>query len=207
MGIWKLPKKFRIAALTFALVGSFAISGQQLFERMQSTKNCEIPFIDKTRRKTGIWLRKNTPPNALVAMKEIDQSAFYSRRQMLSMDGTLDAKAVLFVKNGDQLGFLIQEKPDFFILEEEMYREYPDWQNSNILPLLDSNPEIGESQILGDLKFILREKLKSGDTESCAHFSDEYFWWIFQVKYEGWLIFSFLSESDSTRLQVSFGKF
>ncbi len=181
LGIWKLPKKFRIAALSFALVGSFAISGQQLFERMQSIKNCEIPFIDKMRQETGIWLRENSDSNDLIAMKEIDQSAFYSKRRMLSMDGTLDTKAVPFVKNEDQLGFLKQEKPDFFILEEEMYREYPDWQNSNILPLLDSNPEIGESKILGDLKFTLREKLKSGDTESCAHFSDEYFWWIFEV--------------------------
>jgi len=181
LGIWKLPKKFRIAALTFALVGSFVISGQQLFERMQSIEHCEIPFIDKTRRETGLWIRENTQPNDLIAMKEIDQSAFFGERRMLSMDGTLDVKAVPFVKSEDQLEFLIQEKPNYFILEEEMYREYPDWQNSNILPLLDSNPEIGESQILGDLKFTLQEKLKSGDEKSCTHFSDEYFWWIFEV--------------------------
>ncbi|MFH1546818.1 MAG: glycosyltransferase family 39 protein [Patescibacteria group bacterium] len=182
LGIWKLPKKFRIAALTFALVGSCIISGQQLFERMASIENCEIPFTDKTRRETGIWLRENSDSNDLIAMKEIDQSAFYSRRRMLSLDGTLDTKAIPFVKNGNQLEFLEREKPDFFILEEEMYREYPDWKDSNILPLLAANPEIGDSQALGGLEFTLREKLKSGDADSCAHFSDEYFWWIFEVQ-------------------------
>ena len=182
LGIWKLPKKIRITALTFALVGSFVISGQQLLERIQSIENCETPFIDKTRRETGLWIRENTQPNDLIAMKEIDQSAFYSRRRMLSVDGTLDTKAVPFVKSGNQLEFLTQEKPDYFILEEEMYREYPDWQNSNILPLLAINPKIGEPQVLGGLEFTLLEKKKSGDAESCAHFSNEYFWWIFEVK-------------------------
>ncbi len=183
LGIFKLPKKFQIAALGFALVGSFAISTQQLLERMDSIANCEKPFISATRKETGLWLQDNTKKNDLIAMKEIDQSAFYSGRRMLSVDGTLDTKAVPFVKSGDQLGFLQQEKPDYFILEEEMYREYPDWQDSNILPLVDSNPQVGGVQNLGGMNFTLLEKKKSGDAESCTHFSDEYFWWIFKVKY------------------------
>jgi hypothetical protein len=30
--------------------------------------------------------------------------------------------------------------------------------------------------------------LKSGDAKTCPQFSDEYFWWIFAVKFEQWAI-------------------
>lgn len=184
LGVWKIKsRRWRGAALTLILVGSFGISGQQLFERINLIENCERPFIDQARRETGLWLRDHTPPTSLIALKEVDQSAYYSSRRVLSLDGTLDTRAIPFVRSGDQLGFLRQEKPNFFVLEEEMYREYPDWQNSNVLPLLDANPEIGDGQTLGATKFTLREKIKSGDATSCAHFSREYFWWIFEVNY------------------------
>jgi hypothetical protein len=183
LGVFQLPKKFQTVALSFMLVGSFLISGQQLLERMDSVENCEAPFIDTTRRETGLWLRENTQPNDLIAMKEIDQSAFYSGRRMLSMDGTLSAKAIPFVRAQDQLGFIAQERPNYFILEEEMYREYPDWRNSNILPLITPPPQLGETKTLSGINFTLLEKKKVGDPQSCSHFSQEYHWYIFQVEY------------------------
>lgn len=184
LGIFRLPKKLIVPILVFAILGSFAISGQQFLERRDSITNCEKPFIDATRRETGIWIRENTPRESLVAMKEIDQSAFFGERRMLSLDGTLDTRAIEFVKSNDQLQFLRNEQPDFLILEEEMYREYPDWQNSNLLPLADKNLEIGNSKILDGVNFELLAKIKSGDAKSCSHFSEEYFWWIFEVKFE-----------------------
>ncbi len=103
-------------------------------------------------------------------MKEIDQSAFYGERQMLSLDGTLDTRAIEFVKSSNQLQFLKNERPNFFILEEEMYREYPDWQNSNLLPLVDSNPSLGETQTLEGVDFTLLDKFKIGDKSVCKTF-------------------------------------
>jgi len=184
LGIWKIRKiRYRHILLALALIGSVVISTQQLLERMDSVKNCEQPFIDKTRRNVGLWIRENTNANDLIAMKEVDQSAFYGKRKMLSVDGTLDTKAIPFVKNGDQLGFFQQEKPDYFILEEEMYREYPNWGKSNVLPLINSNPQIEETQTISEIKFTLLEKIKSGDAKNCQHFSAEYHWWIFGVEY------------------------
>ena len=183
LGIFRLPKKWIATVLTFGILGSVVISGQQFFERRASITNCEIG-IDATRREVGEWIRENTPPESLVAIKEIDQSAFFGERKMLSLDGTLDARAIEFVRSNDQLQFLRNEKPNFFVLEEEMYREYPDWQNSNLLPLADKNLEIGDSKVLENVEFKLLTKIKSGDAKSCSHFSEEYFWWIFAVKFE-----------------------
>lgn len=184
LGVWNIhSKKVRTIALSCILIGSFLISGQQLFERMNAVRNCEQPFIDTVRRETGLWIKENTKPDDLIAMKEIDQSAFYGERRMLSMDGTLDTRAIPFVQAQNQLGFIQQERPDYFILEEEMYREYPDWRNSNVLPLIIPVPKVGETKKLEDIEFTLVEKKNVGDAQSCSHFSDERHWWIFKITY------------------------
>lgn len=183
LGIFRLPKKWITPVLIFTILGSFTISSQQFLERRDSITNCEQPFSNATRHKIGIWISENTPPTSLIAMKEIDQSAFFGERRMLSLDGTLDTHAVKFIESGDQLQFLRNEKPNYFILEEEMYHEYPDWHNSNLLPLADDELAIGESKILDGVEFKLLAKFKSGDPKSCTYFSDEYFWWIFALKF------------------------
>ncbi|MCF7846106.1 MAG: glycosyltransferase family 39 protein [Candidatus Peribacteraceae bacterium] len=182
-GILRLPKKWHILFLALVFTGSLAISSQQFLERRLSITNCEVPFIDMTRRDVGLWIDANTLDNSVIAMKEIDQSAFYGERRMLSLDGTLDTRAIEFISSGDQLQFLKNKEPDYFILEEEMYREYPDWQNSNLLPLADSNLQIGALKNLDGVDFQLLQKFKSGDPESCPHLSNEYYWWVFKVKY------------------------
>lgn len=183
LGIFRLPKKWQAPILILVISGSLVISGQQFLERRASILNCEQPWLDQTRREVGIWLRDNTPTDSLVAMKEVDQSAFFGERRMLSLDGTLDARAISFVQSGDQLQFLKNERPNFFVLEEEMYREYPDWRKSNLLPLADASLKIGETKILNGAEFTLLQKIKVGDPQSCPQFSQEYFWWIFAVKF------------------------
>jgi len=181
--VWNINSpKIRVTVLVFILLGSFTVSGQQLQKRMTSIKNCES-FINSTRKEAGIWLKNNTSTEDLIALKEIDQTAFYSGRRVLSIDGTLNTTAVPFVQTQNQLGLLQRLKPNYFVLEEEMYREYPDWQNSNLIILADKNLNIGASKILDNLKFTLLHKIKVGDEKSCTHFSQEYFWWIFEVKY------------------------
>ena len=183
LGIWKISsKKVRVTALLFLLAGSFAISGQQLAERMSSIKNCEAPFIDSVRRETGLWLKENTEPTDLIAIKEVDQSAYYSGRKVLSIDGTLDSKAIPFVKSNDQLGFLKKYQPDYFVLEEEMYRDYPDWQNSNVLPLINQKLQIGETQELEGMRFELVHKLDVGNPQACPHIQGDYSWYIFKIE-------------------------
>ncbi|MFH0833852.1 MAG: glycosyltransferase family 39 protein [Patescibacteria group bacterium] len=183
LGIFRLPKKWITPILVLGVLGSLAITGQQFFERRTAIANCEQPFLDQTRRETGEWIAENTGPNDLIAMKEIDQSAFYGGRRMLSLDGTLDTRAIEFVQSNDQLQFLKNEKPNYFILEEEMYREYPDWKNSNLLPLADNELKTGDTKTLDGVEFILLQKIKVGDPQSCPQFSQEYFWWIFEVKF------------------------
>lgn len=183
LGVFRLPKKWQTPILVLVVLGSLLISGQQFLERRASITSCEQPFLDQTRRGVGLWLRDNTPADSLIALKEVDQSAFFGERRMLSLDGTLDARAIPFVQSGDQLQFLKNEQPNFFVLEEEMYREYPDWRKSNVLPLADTSLKIGDTKILDGVSFTLQAKFKSGDARSCPQFSSEYFWWVFAVKF------------------------
>ncbi len=183
LGVFRLPKKWQTPILVLVLLGSLLISGQQFLERRASIASCEQPFLDQARRDVGLWLEENTPTDSLIALKEVDQSAFFGERRMLSLDGTLDARAIPFVQSGDQLQFLKNERPNFFVLEEEMYREYPAWKKSNVLSLADANLKIGDTKILDGVSFTLRAKLKSGDPKSCSNFSSDYFWWIFAVKF------------------------
>lgn len=184
LGIWKIEvAKWKNLSLAFILLGSFAISTQQLLERKHSVETCESPHIDSVRRKTGLWLRDNTQATDTIAMKEIDQSAYYSGRKMLSMDGTLNSKAIPFVESGRQLEFLKQEKPNYLVVEEDMYVLYPSWQHSDLLPLINHAMQEGETKDLGGVKFTLAKKLPLGGKEDCSNFQADYFWYIFRVEF------------------------
>lgn len=190
LSLWNIPplKKggrggvFTIL-LTLVLISSTVISAQQLVERRQIITSCERPYIDTVRRETGLWLRNNTEINDLIAVKEVDQSAYYSERRVLSMDGTLNTKAVPFVRQADQLGFIEKYRPDWLVLEEDMYRLYPDWQTSNLAELIDHDLIIGESRQLDNVEFTLAHKMDVGDEKTCPHFKDQYYWYIFQLNY------------------------
>jgi hypothetical protein len=166
------------------LLGSFIISTQQLLERKHSVEVCETPHINNVRRGLGMWLGENTDENAVIALKEVDQSAYYSRRKVLSMDATLNSKAIPSVKSGKQLDFLQQEKPDYLVIEEDMYALYPDWKNSDITPLINHAAEIGEIKELNGMRFTLEKKFPLGGKENCSYFQDDYFWYVFEVNYE-----------------------
>ncbi|MDD3066566.1 MAG: hypothetical protein PHO48_01930 [Candidatus Gracilibacteria bacterium] len=184
MGVWKIEAaKWRNLALVLVLLGSFAISTQQLVERKHSVEICEAPHIDSVRRETGLWLKHNTSENDVIAMKEIDQSAYYSDRKMLSMDATLNAKAIPFVKSGKQLEFIQQEKPNYLVVEEDMYVLYPAWEKSNLIPLIDNQLQIGATKELGGVKFTLVKKLPLGGKQDCINFQANYSWYIFRVEF------------------------
>ena len=189
LGLWRFRARGffpHIAFIVFALSASFSL--QQLIERQETIASCEMPFIDSVRHETGLWLRDNTESDDLIAIKEVDQSAYYSGRQVLSMDGTLNLAAVPFVKEHDQLGYLTEFRPDWLVLEEEMYN-YPGWRDSNLHPLIDPTLQLGESKELGGMGFQLADKMNVGTQNDCGHFvgdksSDEpYFWYFYKIDY------------------------
>lgn len=188
-GIWRIANpKLRAAVAAAVLVASFGISAKQLGDAREKIATCEQPIINETRRDTGLWLRDNTEPNDLIAIKEVDQSAYYSGRRVLSMDGTLNLAAVPFVETGDQLGYLQEFKPDWLVLEEEMYN-YPGWLRSNLWPLIDPALAIGESKELGGIRFELAHKIENGNRAACRHFTGDkseaepYFWYFYRISY------------------------
>lgn len=184
LGVWKIQAtKTRSAVIALVLVGSFAISGQQLHERTQSIQSCEVPYLNAVRQKTGIWLKENTEKSDIIAMKEIDQSAFYSGRRMLSLDGTLNTKALPSVKNHDQLTFLRENQADWLVLEEDMYLLYPDWKKSNLLPLINHKLKEGDLLTIENINFILTKKIPAGDPAACSQFKEPLYWYIYAVSY------------------------
>lgn len=184
LGLWQLKKRgFFTILLLIVLSASVVISTQQLIKQSQKIVGCEVPVIDRTRRETGMWLKKNTAPTDVIALKEVDQSAYYSGRQVLSMDGTLDMKAVPFVRTADQLGFINKYQPDWLVLEEDMYALYPAWQQSNLQPLIDSDLALNSSKILNGTEFTLVHKIPLGTPQQCAYFKGDYSWWFYRVKY------------------------
>ncbi len=184
LGLWQLRKREFFAMLLSAVLGaSVAVSVQQLTEQIQKTQSCEVAVINRVRQETGMWLKENVGADEVVALKEVDQSAYYSMRPVLSMDGTLDTKAVPYVRAHNQLSFLKMYEPDWLVLEEDMYALYPDWQKSDMQELLSSELTIGDSQKIGMTEFTLMHKIPLGGPEQCEYFQGDYSWYIYRVSY------------------------
>jgi len=190
IGLWQLRVRGSFSMLVILIVGAWlSVSTQQLIERQAVIVTCEVPFINAVRQETGLWLRDNTAPDDLIAMKEVDQSAYYSGRAVLSIDGTLNLAAVPFVRAHDQLGYLNEFRPDWLVLEEEMYN-YPGWRGSNLQPLIDPSLVIGDSKELAGIQFQLANKTNVGTQNNCEHFIGEkpadepYFWYFYKVNYK-----------------------
>jgi hypothetical protein len=184
-GLWQLRSREFFSTLVLLVLGvSVAISFQQLTEQQQRIALCEVPHIDAVRRETGYWLRDHTPSDSLIAIKEVDQSAYYSGRAVLSIDGTLDTRAVPYVAAADGLGYLREYRPDYLVLEQDMYDLYPDWQANNLTPLLDPTLALGARKSLDGITFTLQQRLPLGTPEACPHFARPYDWYIYAVTYE-----------------------
>lgn len=184
LGVWRISnRRMFIGTLITIIVVSLGISGWQLARQMQTIQTCEVPAIDRVRHETGEWLQTNTQPTDVIAIKEVDQSAYYSGRRVLSMDGTLNLAAVPFVAAHDQLGYLQRFQPEWLVFEEDMYGLYPDWKRSNLASLADHSLAIGESKTLDGVTFTLAHRIRLGDATTCVHFRGEYFWDFYRLTY------------------------
>ena len=164
---------------------SMAVSGMGVvMERYRIITTCEVPYLTPVRMALGRWLQYHTDPGDTIAVKEVDQSAYYSGRSVVSMDGTLDRAAVPYVRSGDQLGYLRMKRPQYVVLEEEMYH-YPDWLRSNLWPLIDADVPIGGSKVLGGMTFVLQTRLYAGDRTVCANLPADRpaYWYVYKIAY------------------------
>ena len=177
---WRVTRVSVVAVAVLAYIG---ISGQQMLEQRQRVLTCEVPYLDAQRRTTGALLAELTSPGQSVAMKEVDQSAYFSTRRMISMDGILDTRAVPFVREGDQLGYLESRQPDWFVLEEDMYRRYPHWQGSTVLPLLDRPQEVGTIRSLGSGQFELVAIVPGAPAGACG-LDRAYSWYMYRTTWQ-----------------------
>ena len=72
--------------------------------------------------------------------------------------------------------------PAVVVLEQEMYR-YPDWQASNLWPLINPTIRIGQTRELGGAVFTLEERLFVGNGQVCPHLTGMNWWYVYRVHY------------------------
>lgn len=69
-------------------------------------------------RRTGLWLRDNTPPGSTVAYVEVGTIAYYSERSIQDMLGLVTPRSIPFVPTGDMVGAFLTAPTDYFLYDK-----------------------------------------------------------------------------------------
>jgi hypothetical protein len=64
--------------------------------------------------RVGLWMKENSPPNAVFAVKDIGYTGYYSRRKMLDLAGLVSPETISFRSRADFLGPIQKFHPDYF---------------------------------------------------------------------------------------------
>lgn len=64
--------------------------------------------------RVGLWLAANAPPGAVVGLKDIGFSGYYSGRRVLDLAGLVSPESIPYRARGDFLGPILAFHPDFF---------------------------------------------------------------------------------------------
>jgi hypothetical protein len=83
---------------------------------------------DGTRKKLGLWLKENTPQDAVVAMEAIGYQGYYSERKVIDLAGLISPQVVAIRKesqtNADAFAEICHTlKPDYLILRSYEYED------------------------------------------------------------------------------------
>ncbi len=72
-------------------------------------------------RRTGEWLRENTPPGATVAYVEVGTIGYFSARSVQDLLGLVTPRAIPFVPSGDMTGAFLTAPPDYFLFDRNLF--------------------------------------------------------------------------------------
>lgn len=70
--------------------------------------------IDGVNQQVGLWLKQNTAPESVVAIKDIGVIGYYSERRVLDLAGLVSPQCIPYRAQGDFLGPILRFSPDYF---------------------------------------------------------------------------------------------
>jgi len=70
--------------------------------------------MNATNRAAGVWMATNTPPDSVLAAKDIGYIGYYSRRKILDLAGLVSPECIPYRAKSDFLGPIRKFHPDYF---------------------------------------------------------------------------------------------
>lgn len=122
-GIVSLAERFRSGRMAAAAAGVFAIAIvlATSYYRVNTIRG-DQQGINAVNRGVGEWLAANTPPGAVVALKDIGFSGYYSQRRVLDLAGLVSPECVPYRVRQDFLGPIRDFRPGYFAFSEGQLR-------------------------------------------------------------------------------------
>jgi hypothetical protein len=77
---------------------------------LQSQQN----HYEEVNRSAGEWVKRNTPPDSVLAIKDIGYLGYYSHRYILDLAGLVSPQCIEYRARGDFLGPIRAFHPDYF---------------------------------------------------------------------------------------------
>jgi len=108
-----------VCAIAIGVVGALGVT-RDLPRRIRRARD----FQDNEwslRRGIGLWLNRNTPPNASIAMEAIGYQGYFAERRVIDMAGIVTPRVVQFKASTGSNGALFRRvwtefKPDYIVL-------------------------------------------------------------------------------------------
>jgi len=85
-------------------------------------------------RAVGEWVRRNTPENSVLAVKDIGYIGYYSQRKILDLAGLVSPECIPFRVKADFVGPIRKFRPDYFAFSAGQFRTLG----------LESDPSMGD---------------------------------------------------------------
>lgn len=71
-------------------------------------------------RRTGEWLRDNTPPGSTLAYVEVGTIGYFSERSVQDLLGLVTPRSIPFVPKGDMVGAFLTQPTDYFLFNPHL---------------------------------------------------------------------------------------
>jgi hypothetical protein len=131
-----------VVAILLAVIGRQTAQGAQLFA--VSVRN-----IEQLQVALGRWMRSSLPPDARVAVNDIGAAAYFSRREVIDLEGLVSPEALAYSRPERGIGFATATRPDYIAI-------FPFWY-PDISRRTDLFQEVHRVSISGNL-------VSAGDT-------------------------------------------
>ena len=129
-----MVKKRVVRILVMILIAVSIVYNQGIsFINADRTYAAEIISTRNPKIELALWLKRNTPDNALIALHDIGTVGYYSGRKMLDLVGLVNpevtgyyldqqSKRVIPLSQRNIIGFLKEKRPDYLVMFYEWDR-------------------------------------------------------------------------------------